>query len=420
MSQAGGVNDSRVMRTFGIEEEFQFLHPSTLLPADAGAAVLRRLARTPWAAVAHREFLASQIEHASVVLSTLDEGRSALVGFRRAVARSASRLGLVAAGVGTAPDCVTDPRLTDDVVRYGRIAEDMLGIIADHQVSGLHIHVAVPDRAAGVRALNAARPWMPLLTAFAANSPLWRGRDSGYDSWRTVLLRRWTTAGCPPVFADADDYDRRVDALIGVGGTFDRALIMWNLRLSDHLPTIEFRMADAQLDAESSLLVAALCRALVTRSLESSATAMEQEAPPGELLSAAILHSARHGLRESVYDPSAGALVPAEQAVRGLVFALSDVLAAAGDLDAVVDGTERVLADGTGAERQRRAFLRGGAPGLRRLLERELVAEEPQPRGAGDGMGTLSGPIGIVDPIAEVPAILPANPSGGVRVRDHG
>ena len=120
--------------------------------------------------------------------------------------------------------------------------------------------------------MNQVRYFLPHLLTLSTSSPFWRGFDTGYASWRTVLLRRWTTAGLPSPFLDADDYDRRVSRMIGVGGTKDRALIAWDVRLSEHLPTIEFRMADAQLDAETSLTIAALCRALVTHALEKPST----------------------------------------------------------------------------------------------------------------------------------------------------
>ena len=191
------------------------------------------------------------------MFTSIDEGRVALLGFRRALSEHAANCGVVVASIGTPPDTTPYPEITDNE-RYHRIVNDLCGLIADHQLSGFHVHVGVPDREAGVVALNASRPWMPLLTAISANSPLWRGYDTGFDSWRTILLRRWTTSGCPPSFVDAADYDRRIRRLLGIGGTADLALIAWAVRLSEHLPTIEFRMGDAQLDAESTLLITAL------------------------------------------------------------------------------------------------------------------------------------------------------------------
>ena len=367
------------MRTFGIEEEFQFLDPVSLVPANVGAEVFRRLSDSAeWRDVTHREFLASQVEHASAVFESLEDARAALLGFRRTIAGHASSLGVIAGSVGTAPDTTPFPSITD-LERYRRIVDDMAGMIADHQLSGLHVHVGVSDRENGVIALNAARPWVPLLKAMAANSPLWRGFDTGYASWRTVLLRRWTTAGLPSPFLDADDYDRRVSRMIGVGGTKDRALIAWDVRLSEHLPTIEFRMADAQLDAETSLTIAALCRALVTHALEKPSTTdaaarASADAPP-ELLSSALLHSARWGLQQRVFDGSTGKLEPAGEALSRFVQLLAGELEATGDLEAVTESARRLVTDGTGAERQRAAFEGAGRAGVRRLIDVSMVAD---------------------------------------------
>lgn len=368
------------VRTFGIEEELQFLDPMTLRPANVAADVYASLMASPqWADVTHKEFLASQVEHASAVFSSLEEARHALLGFRRFVADRAEELGVVAASVGTPPQTTPFPTVTD-VDRYHRIVDEMAGVIADHQLSGLHVHVGVPDREAGVVALNAARPWMPLLTAIATNSPLWRGRDTGYDSWRTILLRRWTTAGCPPSFLDAADYDRRIHRLLGIGGTKDLALIAWDVRLSEHLPTIEFRMGDAQLDADSTLLIAALCRALVSHALSkpqaTDAAASESADVPPELLSSALLHSAHYGIRAEIFDPAVGGLAPAGDAVRRFVRMLRAELEEEGDLEAVESSVRRLLRSGTGAQRQREAFAIDGMAGVRRLFETTLVANQ--------------------------------------------
>ncbi|WP_136709500.1 YbdK family carboxylate-amine ligase [Agromyces sp. H66] len=367
------------MTTFGVEEEFQFLDPETLRPANVAAYVFGALTSSPeWRDVTHKEFLASQVEHASAVFTDHDRARASLVGFRRFVADRASELGVVAASTGTPPDTSPFPAITD-VQRYHRIVRDMAGVIADHQLNGLHVHVGVPDREAGVVALNAARPWMPLLTAMSTNSPLWRGHDTDYDGWRTILLRRWTTSGCPPAFVDAADYDRRIARLLGIGGMKDLALLAWDLRLSEHLPTIEFRMADAQLDAETTLLIAAVVRALVTHALakpEATDAAADASADvPPELLSAALMHSARFGMRREVFDPATGGLAPAGEALTRFVRILERELTEAGDVEAVSEAVARMLREGTGAERQRAAFSRGGIPGVRRLMESTVVAD---------------------------------------------
>lgn len=370
------------MTTFGIEEEFFLLDRETLRPADVAGRVFSRLAATAdWGAVTHQEFLAAQVEHASAVFTDLAGAHDALVGFRREVAADASRLGVVAASVGAPPDALPFPTITDED-RYQRIVQDMAGVIADHQICGLHVHVGIPDRETGIRALNASRSWLPLLSAMSGNSPIWRGYDTGYESWRNVEQRRWTTTGCPPIFEDAADYDHRLQRLIGIGGMKDRAIIMWMARLSAHVPTIEVRIADAQLEAWSTVFFAAFWRALIVGLMDDDLGIADRlqptrDAAPGpELLNAALLHSAHSGMSEDVVDPVLGELRPAADVLRTCIELLEPALEATGDLAAVREGAERLLREGTGGARQREAFARGGMPALRELYEATFAAGE--------------------------------------------
>ena len=223
------------MTTFGIEEEFFFIDPSTMLPADVAEQVYGRLTADPrWGATTHREFLASQIEFASPVFTEFSEASAALLGFRREIDADAARFAVSAASIGTTPEAHAFPSIAD-VDRYHRIVRDMAGLIADHQMCGLHVHIGIPSREHGVAALNAVRPWLPLLTAMTGNSPLWRGNATGYE-----LAHRDAASlvdgGLPAAVRDAADYDRRIRHLLGHAGLNELALIAWNVRLSEHLP----------------------------------------------------------------------------------------------------------------------------------------------------------------------------------------
>lgn len=372
------------MTTFGIEEEFVFLDPQTLRPVDVADEAFAHLAAEPaWQAVTHREFLAAQVEHASVVFETSTEAVAALVGFRRELEAEAQQSGVVVASVGSPPDALPFPTVTD-TPRYRRIVDDMQGVIADHQIQGLHVHIGVPEREPAVRALNATRYWLPLLASLTGNSPIWRGHDTGYESWRNVGLRRWTTTGAPPEFIDAADYDRRLERLIGVGGTEDRAVVMWTARLSSHVPTVEVRIADAQLEAGESVLVAALCRALVESVVDpvggadaaSNVLPDESVVPGPELLNAALLHAAHRGLTTTVLDPVLGELRPAAEVVERALDRLTPALERSGDAEFVHRGVARLLDHGTGAARQRAAFAEAGMPGLRDLYAATFAAED--------------------------------------------
>lgn len=352
------------MLTFGIEEEFMLLDGDSLRPVSCAEFVRRRLATEPdIRPTVNREFLASQIEYSSPVFTRLDQAESHLLRFRRLLGEAAAEVGVLPAGVGLPFDTEDDPRVTDRE-RYRRIGEDIRRMTDDHQMNALHIHVAIPDPDAGVRALNGLRGWLPLLLAMGANSPFWRGRDSGFASWRSLVQRRWVITGAPPVFRDADDYDRRTSALVDSGAAADLAIIAWAARLSAHHPTLELRVFDAQLDAEDALFLAAVSRALVATVLGDPRPAI----PPAELLDAAMWNAAREGSAGTVLDPRAGRSTPFPTALMDLVRYIGPAATETSDTALISDGVARLLADGDGASRQRAAFADGGRAALCDLL----------------------------------------------------
>lgn len=342
------------METFGLEEEFMLVDPGSLEPVPEAREILDSLRRSA-GADGTKEFLASQIEHSSRVFSTLPDALAELTAFRERLAATAAERGLAAASVGVPFQTTPYPLLTPGD-RYEEVEHEFRSVVADHQVNGLHVHVHVPDREAGVRALNGVRTWIPVLLALSGNSPFWRGADTGFCSWRTILLRRWVTGNCPPRFEDAADYDRRLRQLVGVGGTVDVETVAWNARLSEHWPTLEFRVFDAQLEAEDSVLLAALARGLVAVALDDDDEALD---PPPELLDAALWHAARDGISGNLVHPVTGHLEPARTVVDALLDRVRQRLELASDIEFVTASLDRIFRDGIGADRQRAAHARG-------------------------------------------------------------
>lgn len=361
--------------TFGIEEEFFLVGPETLLPHNVAEAALEALSAVPrWAPYLHPEFLASQLEFASPVFDDTPTAYDTLAAFRADLADTVPRFGAIAASSGTPPHEHAPPDITANP-RYLRIARNMATLVAEHQLCGLHVHVGISDREAGVQALNATRGWLPLLAALGANSPILHGKLTHFDSWRTVELRRWPATGCPPAFHDASDYARRVARLPGVGGIIDRGSLMWASRLSEAHHTIEFRVADAQLTVESTIAIAALFRALVHTAIAGKPLGAPRPAP--EMLSAALVHAARSGVRGTAYSPVADGMVPIRRALRDLCHAVTQALHEHDDTDRIAEYCARVLCEGNGAVRQRAMFAHRGLPGLSALYRTTLVPNLP-------------------------------------------
>jgi carboxylate-amine ligase len=344
--------------TVGVEEEFLLVDPVTGRVVPGVEQVLDEVEPGLRGRV-EREFLTSQIEINSPPAHRLDELRKSLAELRGAVSDAAERSGarLLALGTGIidgphAP-VADDPRFHRMVERYGELCWSP-------GLNGIHVHVAVPGRDLGVQVINHLRPALPLLHAVTANSPYFRGLDTGYASWRSVLWARWPTVGPPPYIGDAAEYDHRVARLIETGAMLDEQMLYWYARLSSRYPTVEVRVGDVCLGLDDAILVAALVRGLVLTALYDAAMGRRAPTIDQELLVAAHWRAARDGLEGMGVDVRTGELRPAWHLLRHLVETVTPALERHGDLPIVKILLGRLRSRGTGAAWQRATFARTG------------------------------------------------------------
>lgn len=360
------------MATFGIEEEYLFLDPVTLEPRSAATAVYRSLgisrAESPQV---QQEYLDCQLERTTPICTTLDEAVRDLSDFRRRMRAAAESEGVMVTASG-APPRMSRAGVVTNKERYHAVSNNYRALVRQHFLSGLHIHVGIPDRETGVQVMNRIRRWIPVIVALGGNSPFWENLDTGFTSWRTINLQRWTTHGCPPVFVDAADYQRRTTRLLGIGGHMDRALLAWNIRLSENHPTIEVRGPDSQLEVWHSVLLAAMVRGLAVTAMTTPSPGPD---PEPELLNASLWHAARDGITDHLVHPDTGEMLPARQVVDDLLELIGDQLTEHGDHQTATGWLDRLFAEGTGANRQRAAFSTGGLPALGALLRNSLHAQ---------------------------------------------
>jgi carboxylate-amine ligase len=136
----------------------------------------------------------------------------------------------------------------------------------------------------------------------------------------------------------------------------DRGMIYWDIRLSEHNPTLEFRVCDVARTPEEAALAAALVRALVATALDDLAAGAAPLALPHEVLRANLWRAARDGLAGCCLHPVSGELAPVLMQLRQLVDNLTPVLSEIGDLDFVGARLAELARSGGGAQRQRAAF----------------------------------------------------------------
>ncbi|MBO0680327.1 glutamate--cysteine ligase [Mycolicibacterium sp. S2-37] len=342
--------------TIGVEEEFLLVDPGTGEPVALNRAVAEHAAAE--GVDLQLELTSCQVETATKVSSSLAEVHEQLVRLRSVAAQAADHSGARLLAVGVPPTVPHEFPITDNP-RYHRIAE-RFGMVASEQgVCGAHVHVAVPTREAAVRVSNRLRPWLPLLLAVTANSAIYRNADSRYASWRHMLWARWPSAGPPPHFESADEYDAIVAMMQRSGAMLDDGMVYWDVRPSANFPTIEVRVADVPATIADTVLFTALVRGTVMTALddERSRAGLPHLSP--HALRAAYWRSARDGLDGDAVDlVESHQPVPARELLDRLVERIEPALAAVGDRDLVREGLARLDDEGNGALRQRASWRR--------------------------------------------------------------
>ncbi|GHH43560.1 putative glutamate--cysteine ligase 2 [Streptomyces candidus] len=307
------------------------------------------------------ELTAYQVEVRTDAHTSLTEFAGQVRATRATVARAAARQGLRIISSGTPIlGQATPPPLTVGA-RYARSSAMFRALDDEQTACACHVHVGVPDLATAVQVSNHLRPWIPVLIALTGNSPYWAGRDTGYASWRATTWGRWPVAGPPPYFESLSHFEDLVAVFIATGTVMDRGGLYWDIRPSHHVPTLEFRFADAATSPDETVLLAGILRAMTATALEAIAADEPAFRPRPEMLRAACWHAARHGLAGQGIDLATGGLSPAIGQVDRLLSRVQPALLGHGDVGLVRTLWSHRRAHGNGAERQRAAHRTRGS-----------------------------------------------------------
>jgi carboxylate-amine ligase len=341
--------------TVGVEEELFLVDPVTGRQANSSSAVRARLGKLNGRV--ERELHACQMELITDVCTSTGQAVEALGGLRRAVIETGAGL----LGSGTHPSALEGEAEITDKERYGQI-HDLLGDAVATPVSGMHIHVGMPDAETAIRAFNGLRRYLPLLQALAANSPFRHGRDTGLQSAREVTIRAWPRSGVPRAMRDFEDFRAATRLLTRAADVEDYTWFWWKLRPHPRLGTVEIR----GLDCQASLADAAGLIGLAHCLGRHCASAELERDPAGEVLEEGAFRAARYGVRAELPD--------ADGHLRPVGDLLDEALVIAADYADELDCTEELkllpglVERGGGAGRQRAAHEIAGMDAVLRQL----------------------------------------------------
>ena len=301
--------------------------------------------------------------HATVA-GVIDELRR----MRRALEAALGPWGLRAGAAGTHP-LVTGAEVAISAhPRYRSLGASMRALARREPTMALHVHVAVPRASWAVRALDGIRSELPVVLAVSANSPFWRGADSGFASSRTPIFSMFPRVGIPRRFGSYAAYVRVVEALVHTAAIPDPSFLWWDARLQPRLGTVEVRISDAQSRVADVAAIAAFVQCAVRHHAASQ---------PGRVLAPEVLDenrflAARDGVGAQLADARTDHLVVASDRITELLCDRAPLAAELGcraELESVA-----ALAGDAGYQRQRRRAAEEGIAALPAFLGEEFVA----------------------------------------------
>jgi carboxylate-amine ligase len=340
--------------TVGLEDEVMLLDPQDFGLVARATEVLALLDGDPRFKL---EMPASQIEIVTPASPSVEEAAASLRDSRRALAERAS--GLVRLGAAGVHPFSSGVGELNRLERYERTIEEY-GLRARRQlVCALQVHVTVGDAEVALAVYNAARSYLPMLAALAANAPFYEGHDTGLASVRPKLAELLPRQGIPPGIESWEAYAQTFQWGACSGAFDDPRRWWWELRLHPGFGTLEFRVPDAQSTVDDAAAVAAVVQALVVWLAERRLGGERLSVAPSWKIEENRWLACRDGVRGNMADLHTGALMPTGMLLAELIAALEPV--------ATRLGSERAL------ERAARMLEGGGALAQRRVAQEEGV-----------------------------------------------
>jgi glutamate---cysteine ligase / carboxylate-amine ligase len=343
--------------TLGVEEEYMLLDPETFDLVQHIDTVLAAITGHELETRVSPELMQSTLEIATPVCRTPSDVQRELLKLRGYVTGVAHEQSLRVGSAGTHPFSLFERQRITARDRYRHLVDQLQYVARRELIFGLHVHVAVDDAEKAIKVVNGLLAHLSSLLALSANSPFWRGEPTGLSSSRQMVFAAFPRSGPPPRFRDYADYAEVVGQLEKTGCIADYTHIWWDIRLHPRLGTVEIRVCDAVTRLEHAVALTAFCQALVKHYCEQYERGAEIPSYHRILTTENKWLAARYGLEAPVMDLATGRRnrVPVAQLIRRT---LRDLEPHARELgaDAELEGVREILANGSGADRQRRVF----------------------------------------------------------------
>jgi len=257
---------------------------------------------------------------------------------------------------GTHPFSAWHEQIVSQDERYNHLIDRLQWVARRFNICGIHVHIGMPNGDACIHSMNALMPVLPVFLAISANSPFWRGKDTGLHACRIKIFEGLSQGGMPFYFESWKDFEHCAGRLIATGSIDSIRDIWWEMRPHPDFGTLEIRIGDMPAIKEDALAYIAYVRAEVM----AAAHKPQPKRVHPSLIRENRWRACRYGMQAEMIDPHNEELVP----VLDWIATRLDKLEGANqkDLSLVADRLEHWRTHGDGAERQRRIRARHAGP----------------------------------------------------------
>jgi len=345
--------------TIGIEEEYQTVDPVTFDLRSHIATEIVHEGKRRMNEKVKAEMHQSVVEVGTGVCQNIEEASLDLRDLRRQMIALTEESGLRLVAGATHP--FADWRVQDIYpdARYLQVVEDMQIVARANLIFGLHVHVGIEDRETLIHLMNQLRYFLPHLLALSTNSPFWIGMNTGLKSYRCKVFDRFPRTNIPDTFTSWADFETFVTLLVKTNSIDNGKKIWWDIRPHPVFTTLEIRICDIPMRVDETLAIAALIQATAVKLYRLHERNQSWRTYSRALLMENKWRAARYGIDGSLIDFGQEREVDERALLLEYLDWVDDVLDELGSREAV-DHVRWILDNGTGADRQLRAWQKAG------------------------------------------------------------
>ncbi len=242
----------------GVEWELQLVAAQSL---DLFDGILPLMKFFPDTEFVKPECIQSCVELTSCIADTSETAVKHIEQSLSRTLQRCSELEMSVIGAGTHPFCRRLALITP-TERYMRI-EESAGYLAHTQITfSTHVHIGMRSGNEAMRAMSRLIPALPAFIALSANSPFWRGHETGHAAYRHRILAAARNYGLPVAFRDWSDFKGFYRAALKSGMIRSFKDIHWDIRPHPDFGTLEIRTMDAASDLQTLRALTAFARVM--------------------------------------------------------------------------------------------------------------------------------------------------------------